>query len=42
MSKESARKFVRCDSNFELFRIILMLLIIAHHFIETRNYQKQK
>ena len=41
MSKESARKLGR-DSNFELFRIIFMLLIIAHHFIETRNYQKQK
>ena len=32
MTKESIKNRGR-DSNFELFRIILMLLIVAHHYV---------
>lgn len=28
------------DSNFELFRIVLMLLIIAHHYVVNSGFSK--
>lgn len=33
MTKESIKNRGGRDSNFELFRIILMLLIVAHHYV---------
>lgn len=37
MTKESIKNRGR-DSNFELFRIILMLLIIAHHYVVNSGF----